>query len=53
VSALIRKGRAPGQIASELGIAYSSILDYLGRAVEQGLIRRSDIIFTLSPEARR
>jgi hypothetical protein len=46
------EGRTPLQIASDLQIAYSSTLDYLERAVAKGIIRRSDVILTLPPEAR-
>src|SRR5438552_1360839 len=52
VAAGVLSGLTPSQIASELGIAYSSTLDYLERAVARGIIRRSDVLFTLPPEIR-
>jgi hypothetical protein len=52
VAALVLEGRAPAQIAAELGISYSTTLDYLERAVAKGILRRSDVIFTLPAASR-
>lgn len=52
VAAKALEGRTPTQIASDLHIAFSSTLDYLERAVAKGILRRSDVYFTLSPDAR-
>jgi hypothetical protein len=45
-------GLSPAHVAERLGIALSTTLDYLERAVGRGLIRRSDICFTIPLRAR-
>lgn len=45
-------GSSPAVVAKELGLALSTTLDYLERAVSRGLIRRSDVCFTIPLEAR-
>lgn len=49
----ISKGLTPAQIAGDLKIAYSTVLSYLETAVGKGLVRRSDIYFTLRRGTRR
>lgn len=52
VAECTKAGFSPARTAAELGIAFSSTLDYLERAVGRGLIRRSDICFTIPQRAR-
>lgn len=49
----IASGCTPAQIADDLGITPSSVLGYLATAVLNGLVRRSDIYFTLEPATRQ
>lgn len=46
------EGLTPQEIADDLGLALSSTLNYLERAVGKGMLRRSDVYFTLTPEVR-
>ncbi len=50
---LIKEGRSPAQIASELGISTGSVKQYLYVAVGFGLMRRSDILFSINREVRQ
>lgn len=49
----ISQGLTPAQIADGLKIAHSTVLSYLETAVGKGLVRRSDIYFTLRRGTRR
>ncbi len=49
----IARGLTPAEIADELRIAHSTVLSYLETAVGKGLVRRSDIYFTLRRENHR
>jgi len=49
---MISRGLTPSEIARDLDVSSSSILGYLQTAVGKGLIRRSDIYFTLRLETR-
>jgi hypothetical protein len=49
----ISQGLTPAEIAAELEIAFSSALSYLETAVGKGLVRRSDVYYTLRRENRR
>jgi hypothetical protein len=53
VAKLVLTGRTPTDIAAELGIGISSVEGYLHRAVGEGLLRRSDIFFSVPPERRK
>lgn len=50
---LLLQGKSPAQIAGELHIPLGVILNQLYRAVGQGLLRRSDILFSIEPEVRK
>jgi hypothetical protein len=52
VAELIRTGLTPEQIAGELGLTLESVVGYLNRAVGEGLLRRSDIYFSVPRERR-
>ncbi len=52
VGELVREGQTPTEIAETLGIAFSSVLSYLHRAVGAGYVRRSDVYFSLPSEVR-
>lgn len=49
---LLKGGHEPAAISAQLGISVSSVFTYLDRAVGEGLIRRSDIYFSVPPEKR-
>ena len=49
---MVSEGLTPAQIARQLRVTHASVLGYLDRAVGEGLVKRSDIYFTLSPESR-
>lgn len=53
VAERIARGLTPAQIADDLKIAHSTTLSYLETAVGKGLVRRSDIYFTLRRGTRR
>lgn len=53
VAAMVSEGLTPAQIARQLQISHATVLGYLDRAVGEGLLKRSDIYFTLSPESRK
>jgi len=44
---MLQEGLSPAQIAERLGISTGSVRQYLWVAVGEGLIRRSDILFSL------
>jgi hypothetical protein len=50
---LLLQGKSPSQIADELHIPLGVILNQLYRAVGQGHLRRSDILFSIEDEVRR
>jgi len=52
VAELVREGKTPTEIAAHLGLTIATIEGYLHRAVGEGLLRRSDIYFSVSPERR-
>lgn len=52
VASLIKAGRSLTEIRSEFGISLSSVKQYLYSAVVEGLIRRSDIVFTIPAHER-
>lgn len=52
VAAYVNEGLPPRDIAKEIGVGFGTVFDYLDRAVGRGLIRRSDVYFTLSEERR-
>jgi hypothetical protein len=53
VAELIRRGKTPTEIAAELGVNVTSIAGYIHRAIGEGLIRRSDIYFSVPREHRK
>ncbi len=52
VAELIRSGLTPTEIAHTLGVTVESVAGYLHRAVGEGLLRRSDVYFSV-PRDRR
>ncbi|GJM43223.1 MAG: hypothetical protein DHS20C21_00650 [Gemmatimonadota bacterium] len=52
VTELVRAGLTPGEIAHELDVTVASVEGYLHRAVGEGLLRRSDIYFSVPRERR-
>jgi hypothetical protein len=50
---LLLQGKSPTQIAAELRLPQGAVLDQLFRAVGQGHLRRSDILFSIEPEVRK
>jgi hypothetical protein len=52
VAELVRTGKTPEEIAHELGVTLASVEGYLHRAVGEGLLRRSDIYFSVPRERR-
>ena len=52
VAELVRRGLTPTEIAKELGVTVESVAGYLHRAVGEGLIRRSDIYFSVPKDHR-
>ncbi|HVX69713.1 MAG TPA: hypothetical protein VHA79_08495 [Mycobacteriales bacterium] len=49
---LLRAGNLPREAAHARGVSLSTVLDYLDRAVGKGLIRRSDIYFSIPSGTR-
>jgi hypothetical protein len=52
VAELVRRGLTPTEIAKELGVTVVSVAGYLHRAVGEGLLRRSDIYFSVAKDRR-
>jgi len=52
VAKLIFAGKTPAEIATDLGLSLVSIEGYLHRAIGEGLLRRSDIYFSVPPGRR-
>jgi len=52
VADLILAGKTPTQVAADLGVTLVSVEGYLHRAVGEGLLRRSDIYFSIPLEQR-
>ena len=52
VADLLSTGLSPGEIASDLGISYTSVMQYLYTAIGAGYIRRSDVLFSIPPQER-
>ena len=53
VAELVLAGRTPAEIAADFGLTMATIEGYLHRAVGEGLLRRSDIYFSVPPERRQ
>lgn len=53
VATLLQEGLGPAQIATRLGISINSVRQYLWVAVGEGLIRRSDVLFSLPKPLRQ
>src|SRR5690349_13422038 len=53
VTNLLLQGKSPFQIAGELHVPQADIMNQLYRAVGQGHLRRSDILFSIEPEVRK
>lgn len=53
IAELLRQGVSPSGIARELHIPLGGVMNHLYRLVGEGSLRRSDILFTLDPEARK
>ena len=49
---LIKEGLNPEEIANQFGVGLDTVLGYLDRAVGEGVLRRSDIYFSFTPEQR-
>jgi len=52
VAELVRTGLTPTEISGQLGVTVESVAGYLHRAVGEGLLRRSDIYFSVPRERR-
>lgn len=52
IAEFIREGKTPDEIAADLGLTIQTVMGYLHRAVGEGLLRRSDIYFSVPPERR-
>src|SRR5436853_7542293 len=52
VAELVKSGLTPIEIARRLGVTVESVAGYLHRAVGEGLLRRSDIYFSVPRERR-
>ncbi len=52
VAKLILDGKTPKDIATDLDLNIASIEGYIHRALGEGLLRRSDIYFSVPPERR-
>jgi hypothetical protein len=52
VAGLLQQGCSPAQIAGRLGISVGSVRQYLWVAIGEGLIRRSDVRFSISRTLR-
>jgi hypothetical protein len=50
--ALLRSGRSPLEIARHQEVSIKTILGYLDELIGRGLVRRSDVYFTMPKEAR-
>lgn len=50
---LLRSGLDPVQIADRQGVTVQTILGYLDQMIGVGRLRRSDVLFSVSPEKRR
>ena len=48
----LRLGLTPGQIAQKFNVSVNTTLGYLDQMVGCGVIRRSDILFTIPPKNR-
>lgn len=53
VAKLIRQGKTPIEIATELNLNIKSVEGYIHRAIGEGLIRRSDVYFSVRQEHRK
>ena len=51
-ASLLRAGYSPREIASEMEITISSVMQYLYTQIGEGAIRRSDIVFSISADTR-
>lgn len=52
VAKILQEGRGPAEIARRLGITIGSVRQYLWIAIGEGLIRRSDVLFSLPRQLR-
>lgn len=52
VARAVRSGNTPAEIARELGVTIESVVGYLHRAIGEGVIRRSDVYFSVARERR-
>ncbi|MGH9524470.1 MAG: Swt1 family HEPN domain-containing protein [Terriglobales bacterium] len=53
IAELLRNGTSPSRIAGEMNMSLGSVMNQLYRLVGEGSLRRSDILFTLDPAARK
>ena len=52
VALLIREGNTLSEVAAKLGVSLKSVEGYVHRAIGEGLIRRSDVYFSVAPDRR-
>jgi hypothetical protein len=52
VALLIREGNTLSEVAEKLGVSVKSVEGYVNRAIGEGLIRRSDVYFSVPPDRR-
>jgi hypothetical protein len=50
---LLRKGITPEDIAEAMGISFQTVLGYLDQMIGAGVIRPTDVLFSLPPRARQ
>ena len=53
VANLVLQGNTPSMIADQLGLSANSVESYIFRAIGEGLLRRSDVYFSVKPELRK
>jgi hypothetical protein len=53
VAALVRQGKTPAEIAAQLNVTINSVVGYIHRAVGEGLLRRSDVYFSVAQVRRK
>lgn len=53
VAEFVRQGKTPTEIATKLGLSINTVEGYLHRAVGEGLLRRSDIYFSVAKARRK
>lgn len=50
---MLKQGLSPVEIAQQRNVTLSTIIGYLDQMIGRGIIRRSDVLFSIPPEIRR